>query len=413
MKKRNWIILSTVVAIIIIALLFTGSGSSDKETVTVDVKKGEFVIAVHTTGELEAKNSTDIRFNSNTLRSLGFYDDIKVEKLIAEGTVVDSGEFVAQLDKTPIANKLKELDNEITKLESQLEQKTIDTSLRLRQLRNNLINQEFELEERRITVEQSKYEPPATQRQEQIALEKTQRAYNQQLNNYELEVTKAGAEVREVEADLNTQRLKMDKYENAMNDFRILAPQPGMVIYHKSWRGKIETGSQVSPWDPIVAKLPDLNKMITKTYVNEIDISKVKEKQEVNIGIDAFPEKKYSGEVISVANIGEQLRNSTAKVYEVMIDLHGTDTILRPAMTSQVEIITNVLDDVLFVPLECVHSNDSMTYVFTRRNRQEVQTGLSNDDEVVILKGLKAGETIYLSMPEDPDSYSLKTLDNN
>jgi len=317
------------------------------------------------------------------------------------------------LDKTPIANKLKELDNEITKLESQLEQKTIDTSLRLRQLRNNLINQEFELEERRITVEQSKYEPPATQRQEQIALEKTQRAYNQQLNNYELEVTKAGAEVREVEADLNTQRLKMDKYENAMNDFRILATQPGMVIYHKSWRGKIETGSQESPWDPIVAKLPDLNKMITKTYVNEIDISKVKEKQEVNIGIDAFPEKKYSGEVISVANIGEQLRNSTAKVYEVMIDLHGTDTILRPAMTSQVEIITNVLDDVLFVPLECVHSNDSMTYVFTRRNRQEVQTGLSNDDEVVILKGLKAGETIYLSMPEDPDSYSLKTLDNN
>ncbi len=410
MNKRNWIILASVAVILILAFLIGGSDGSQKEDIFTNVKKGEFVIDVRTTGELEAKNSTDIRFESNILRSLGFYDDIKIDKLIAEGTVVDSGEFVAQLDKTPIANRMKELDNEITKLESQLEQKMIDTSLRMRELRNNLINQEFELEEKKIEVEQSIYEPPATQRQAQIALEKSQRAFRQMKNNYDLQITKAKAEVREVQADLNSQKLKVEKYMRAMANFTIMAPQPGMVIYHKGWRGKIETGSSVSPWDPIVAKLPDLSMMITKTYVNEIDISKLSEKQEATIGIDAFPEKSYTGNVVSVANIGEQLRNSTAKVYEVIIDLNESDSILKPAMTTQVTIITDILDDVLFLPLECVHSNDSMTYVFTKSNKQEVITGASNSDAIVIEEGLEEGQTVYLSMPQDPEDFKLRLL---
>lgn len=57
-----------------------------------------------------------------------------------------------------------------------------------------------------------------------------------------------------------------------------------------------------------MATLPDLSKMITKTYVNEIDISKVKVNQKVDISIDAFPDKKLSGVVTEVANIGEQLQ---------------------------------------------------------------------------------------------------------
>ena len=55
----------------------------------------------------------------------------------------------------------------------------------------------------------------------------------------------------------------------------------------------------------MVATLPNLSKMISKTYINEIDISKVKIGQRVEIGVDAFPEKKFTGEVTEVANIGE------------------------------------------------------------------------------------------------------------
>jgi HlyD family secretion protein len=59
--------------------------------------------------------------------------------------------------------------------------------------------------------------------------------------------------------------------------------------------------------------------MISVTYVNEIDISKVRPGQKVTLGIDAFPEKQLEGEVIAVANIGQALPRSDAKVFEVRI----------------------------------------------------------------------------------------------
>ena len=66
-----------------------------------------------------------------------------------------------------------------------------------------------------------------------------------------------------------------------------------MVIYARNWNGKKEPGARISAWDPIVAELPDLSDMISKTYVNEVDISKVRVGQEVDIKVDAFPDKKY------------------------------------------------------------------------------------------------------------------------
>ncbi len=44
-----------------------------------------------------------------------------------------------------------------------------------------------------------------------------------------------------------------------------------------------------------VATLPDLSKMISKTYVNEVDVRKVKSGQKVDVGLDAYPDKRLSG----------------------------------------------------------------------------------------------------------------------
>ena len=82
------------------------------------------------------------------------------------------------------------------------------------------------------------------------------------------------------------------------NKFIIKAPSKGRVIYKKNRDGsKRQIESTISPWDPIVALLPDLTKMICKTYINEIDINKVSPDQKVIINVDAFPEKKFSGKI--------------------------------------------------------------------------------------------------------------------
>ena len=63
---------------------------------------------------------------------------------------------------------------------------------------------------------------------------------------------------------------------------------------------KEKPDQSVNPFDRVIATLPDLSSMISRTYVNEIEISKVKTGQKVNINVDAFPEKSFTGNVISI-----------------------------------------------------------------------------------------------------------------
>jgi hypothetical protein len=171
-------------------------------------------------------------------------------------------------------------------------------------------------------------------------------------------------------------------------------------------------GSEINPWDLTVATLPDMSTMVSKTYVNEIDISKIKVGQVVRAGVDAFPEKQYTGVVTEVANIGEQLPNTDAKVFEVVIKLNESDPILRPSMTTSNRIITETFDSVLFIPLEAVHSNDSLTYVHLKNNtRQVVVLDESNENEIIVEAGLDEGDKVLLSVPEGAEEMRFTGLE--
>ena len=127
---------------------------------------------------------------------------------------------------------------------------------------------------------------------------------------------------------------------------------------------------------------------------------------------DAFPDKKYSGVVTEVANIGEQLPNADAKVFEVIIKLNGTDPILRPSMTTNNAILISRIDSVTYLPLEAVHSNDSANFVYKKNGtRQIVVLGETNENEVIIEKGIKAGDKVYLSVPVNANNYKYTGLE--
>ncbi|PLW98974.1 MAG: RND transporter [Marinilabiliales bacterium] len=410
MKNRYYLLIALGVIIVLIIWLSGGTGQSEDVSVKVTVERGDFAIDVTTTGELEARSSEKI-YGPAGVRDFRIWN-LKIEDIIPDGTVVDSGQYIARLDRSELGNRIKDEQNELEKLESQFIKTKLDTSMTLRAARDELINLEFALEEKRIKLDQSVFEPPATIRQYEIDLDKGQRAYEQAKKNYLLKKQKAEADMQEVSASLNQSKRKYDQMMQLMGQFTITAPKAGMVIYKRNWDGsKMGIGATVGAWDPVVAELPDLTKMISKTYVNEIDISKVKVGQPVEVGVDAFPEKEFTGEVIEVANIGEQMKNSNAKVFEVKVIVNEFDSILRPAMTTKNIITTDVIEDVLFLPLEAVHSNDSMTVVYRSNNtRQQILTGKSNENEIIVLEGLKEGDEVLLSVPEDTEKYKLKTL---
>jgi multidrug efflux pump subunit AcrA (membrane-fusion protein) len=187
-----------------------------------------------------------------------------------------------------------------------------------------------------------------------------------------------------------------------------------MVIYKREWSGtKRKVGSTINPFDRVVATLPDLTSMLSKTYINEIDVSKIRTDQNVSITIDAFPKRSYNGTVSFVANVGEKMLNTDDKVFEIQIKVAGTDPELRPSMTTGNKIIVSSVKDAVYIPIECVQAGiDSIPYVFTKKGiKQIVLLGESNEKYVQIEKGLEEGTLLYLNNPENPEKFRLEGKD--
>jgi len=391
---------------VLVLVVWLAMGSSDKKSndILVSPTRGTFNVNITTTGELKAKNSVKISGPQGAYQFQVY--NIKIQKLVPEGTVVKKGDFVAQLDRSEITGKLQDAKLELQKVQSQFEQAQLDSTLKLTQARNDLVNLKYSAEEKEITVEQSKFESPAVQRQTRIDYDKAKRKYNQAKENYKTKVKQAEAKLSEINAELEKRKNDLQRLQQVMKKFTITAPDNGMVIYRRTWNGtKIKQGSSISSWDPEVAELPDFSVMESVTYVNEVDIQKVKLHQAVDIGLDAMPDKHLSGTITHVANIGEQRPNSDSKVFEVVIQINKSDTTLRPAMTTSNVIHIKSLPNVLYVPLEAIHARDSLNFVFKKSGletvMQQVKLGMMNETDIVIKKGLSSKSRVYLSMPED------------
>lgn len=417
--KRNLIIAAGVVVVLLITF-FVVKGNKTNETADIitNVKSGPFKVEIETTGELEAKNSVKIMGPAG-LRDFRIFQTT-IQSIVEEGTVVAKGDWVATLDRSEFQTKLNDKIIELDRENAEYTQTQLDTTLELREARDELINLRYAVEEKQIIFEQSKFEPPATIKQAEINVERAQREYSQALENYKIKKKKNAAKMREQAAELRKVQTEHDGMMKAIQEFRIVAPEPGMVIYHKSWDGKpLKAGSQINMWEPTVATLPDMTTMMSKTYVNEVDVRKIKSGQRVEVGLDAYPDKKLVGSVIRVANVGEQRPNSDAKVFEVSVEIEGSDPTIRPSMTTSNKIITSLIDNAVFIPLECLHNHlDSITYVYKRDGlnivKQEVILGQTNANDAVVLRGLEEGDRVYLSLPagqEDKDIRLLPEMD--
>ncbi len=370
---------------------------------------------MNTTGELQAQSSVDISGPTGA-RKAGIFQ-LKITRLVPEGTIVAPGDFVAELDKSEIVAKIKEVEINLQKFQSVFTQVKLDCTLTLSQTRDELINLRYGKEQRQLEKDESAYESPSARRQAEIEFEKSVRAYDQSLANYQTKVQQATAKMREAEADLFKEEQKHDDYLSVAGEFTIMAPEPGMLIYAREWDGKKRVvGSTISPWDPTVATLPDLTKMESITYVNEVDIQKIKMGQVVRLSLDANPDMKLTGKVTQVANVGEQRPNSDSKVFEVKIQINEKDSTLRPAMTTSNEIIISTFEKVRFIPLEALHVHeDSVTYVFKRVGgsivKQQVKLGAENENYVIVEKGVEMADEIFLSKPEGSEDLEIKRLE--
>src|SRR5262249_31699962 len=118
MKKKVTISLITIVLAATALWWFVlKAPAEDTSGVLVHPKRGTSAITVTTTGELIDKNSKDIR-GPEGVRAIGIWQ-MKLSNLVAEGTQVKAGDFVADLDQQEIAAKIREAQLNIQKSQAE------------------------------------------------------------------------------------------------------------------------------------------------------------------------------------------------------------------------------------------------------------------------------------------------------
>lgn len=389
------------------------TASAAEAGLTAAVKQGEFDVLVTTTGELRAKKSVDI--NGPAQAQAANVYQTKIASLVPEGTVVKQGDVIAELDRAPAATKMSDVTLSLQKAQAEFTTAQLDSALNLAQAREDVRTAEYALEEKKIAKDQAQYEAPSIKRQAEIDYEKAQRALEQSKRNLDTKTKQAVAKMSSVGADLGRQQNQLKNIQDVMGQFTIKAPAAGMVIYVREWNGKKRgVGSQWSAWDPAVATLPDLTHMESDTYVNEVDVRKLAVGQKVSIALDADPSKKLTGKVTQVANVGEQRPNQDSKVFEVKIDVDQADTTLRPGMTTSNAIVTASVPNTLSVPIEAVTNEGGRSFAYKKDGRsivkQQVETGMMNDNEIIIRKGLAADDHVLLSPPTDKSEIKTSLL---
>jgi len=413
MSKKRLIIIGVVIAILITSYSLFGNSSDENSPITTQVIKGEFLNEVIISGEAQSTSSKKIMGPAGARRYRLY--QLKIQDLIPEGTVVKKGDYIGKLDPSEINAKILDAELSLEKAQSRYIQEQLDTTLTLKQERNTIKDLQFRIEEDKLELERSIYESPATIRSLEISVEKTERDLREKKADYSIKKRQANAKMIEVGTEVSKIKQQIEALVDLQKQFTIYSHADGMVTYIKEWNGnKIKVGGNISTWNPAVASLPDLTKMESRTYSNEVDVRKIKKNLPVKVGFDAFPDIELDGVVTDVANVGENKKGSDIKLFQVLIKLKNTNENIRPGMTTSNRILTHTENDVLMIPLEAVFSKDSITFSYVKSGysiqKKQIELGLSNNEVVIVEKGLEENDVVHLNKPEGLEDKSITLL---
>ena len=410
-QKKYFVIIVAVLFLVIVVALVSKNLSGTVSEKYYNVERGKFEATLMCKGEINGIVSTPI--NMPTIlgdRDLGIWS-LKILNLTQDGKYVKKGDFIMQLDASQIMSGMRQERQKLEKEEADLRNAKIDSAVTLTQLREEIKNAKLDLEYNKIDLEQSVYESNAYQRKAQMTYQKAENTVAKKQRDYLLEQNKLKMKVARSEESVNQSNEKIEKFQQAMLAARITAPEEGIVILGKSWDGKkYSKDGNISTWSygPPIATLPDMSKVISETYVKEIDIAKVHEGDEVRVSFDALEGVEIKGKIKTIARIGEDHKDFDMKVFKVIIHLNETNEGLKPAMSSNNNIILTSEEEVLFVPIKAVYKENGESFVYIKTGsgpkKQNIETGMENDEFVLVKNGIEEGDLIIMDPMQKADN---------
>ena len=359
-----------------------------------EVKQGNLDVEIIAAGELLPIGDNIITIPESFFSDFKI-DQIAIETLVSDGKMVERGELIARLDPTVYEKVKARLEGELADLENKMNEITADSVRQLKDVKLALQNAGLDLEIRKISVEQSLFDPVSAHERMKLEYRKSELSYENALFNlqekrknltekydsYPVQIEKISSEIKTKLPGLN-------------KGLDIQSPWKG-VLRHIS-RGNKETGITgyvLTPDDRKVAVIEDISRLVSVCLVEEEYFSEVQEGQTVRVYLKSNAEEVEA----RISRINRLIELHNGKKYfrmETIIENPGNRFL--PQQTTINKIILRTLEDVVYVPNSAIATNGSGSYVVLAGGvRRPVTCKRINDQYTVVLNGLAAGEMIY------------------
>lgn len=354
MKKKVLIPSAIVAMLVVVALLvFGGSGDSEENALPrVKVTKGTIIDKALAVGTIEPENEISVKSKVTGV----------VKKIYADvGTSVRAGSPLLEVkpDPTPLelADAKRQVELKEVDLDNLLKEKTRQEALHKAQLISEKEYEDF----------QRKYDEAVLQLKitlEKLALLESGR------------VTIGDTEIESI----------------------IKAPIDGFVLTRT-----VEVGDPVTPLTSfqegtVLMKMANMDRLIFKGTVDEIDVGRLKEGMEADLKVGALPNDTVRGVLRKIWLKAEKKENATVFPIEILIP-SAQNSVLRAGYSANAHIIINKKEHVLMIPERTVTFRNDSAFVKVALGPQQeeeriIKTGLSDAINIEVKDGLTEGDEV-------------------
>jgi len=351
--------------------------------------------------------------------------EISYQQALVSATAAEIANAAAQVQQT--TESLKELRNSPTSLDlAQAETQVTQAEYNLAKAQETLADIEagadpLDLAQAEMQVAQAEYN--LAKAQETLA--------EIEAGSDSAEVARAGTQVTQAEYNLAKAQETLAEIEAGSDPKELEVAQAGVISAQASLEEAqaaleaatmtalfagtiISVGAEV---DDLVSSninvvtLADLSNLRVQAIVDETDISLVEIGQDVEVTFDAFPGRRFWGEVLEVPLQGRLMQSIL--MYEVPVSLEGAEGVaLKPGMTANLTIVVGRRENALLVPAMAVQQGEEGNVVMVQDSPEgpvmttQVQVGLSDGMYVEIVSGLIEGDSVIVEYQAVEDEFS-------
>jgi len=238
--------------------------------------------------------------------------------------------------------------------------------------------------------------------------------------NLQKQLVNSTAQRVQLERKIKTQKRLLQSFVKEMGDLheniamlRVVAPVDGVVSFgnpdprrrHQQQKD-IVVGASMRPSE-LIGTIPDLSQLVVNVDIPESARSKVEVEMRAEMRIKALSNVRLSGEIRKISDLPSHLifwDRTSPKIYPTVIHLDSTEAPLRPGMTVEVELISDVIRNVIYVPVEALSVKEGQVHCrikkITGSEEREVIIGRSSSSFVEITEGVDEGDRILLGREE-------------